>query len=93
MLHLIPSWLVWADVRCMVHVALPKLAINQLKPVQQRRQQEQKAYCPNIYIDFGSKEPKVHWSPNGLPADFCHCHDSTDFTHDVVRKNRAPRSQ
>ena len=33
----------------MVHVALPKLAINQLKPVQQRRQQEQRAYCPDKY--------------------------------------------
>ena len=75
----------------MVDVALSKHPINQLKPVQQRRQQEQRPYCPNIYC--GTKEPKVHWSPNGLPADFCHCHDSTDFTHDVVRKNRTPRSQ
>ena len=30
--------------------ALPKLPVNQLKPVMQSRQQALKAYCPNIYI-------------------------------------------
>jgi len=32
-----------------VHVDLSKWPINQLKPVQQIRQQALKAYCPNIY--------------------------------------------
>ena len=33
------SWLVWPEIKCMVHVALPKRLINQFKPVQQSRQQ------------------------------------------------------
>ena len=33
----------------MLHVALLKWSINQIKPVQQSRQQGLRAYCPNIY--------------------------------------------
>ena len=35
--------------KCTVHVALPKQFTNQLKPVQQSRQQLLRAYCPNMY--------------------------------------------
>ena len=47
--HSFPSWLVWAEVKFMVHVALPKQPINPFKPVQQNRKQALRAYCP-IYI-------------------------------------------
>ena len=48
-LHLILSWLVWADIECAVHVALPKWPINNFKLVKQSRQQVPRAYCPNLY--------------------------------------------
>ena len=32
-----------------MHVVLPKWPKDQFKPVQQSRQQELRAYCPNIY--------------------------------------------
>ena len=32
-----------------MHVVLPKRAINQFKALQQGRQQELRAYCPNIH--------------------------------------------
>ena len=35
LVHLIPFWLFWADIECMVHVALPKRPINQFEPVEQ----------------------------------------------------------
>ena len=44
MVRLIPSWLVWTEIKCKVH-----FAPNQFKPVQQSRQQELRAYCPNSY--------------------------------------------
>ena len=50
MVHLIPSWLVWAEVKCSVHVALQKWPINQFKPVKQSKKQELRAYCLNIYF-------------------------------------------
>ena len=34
LVHLIPSWLVWAEIKCIVHVALPKWPTNQFLPVQ-----------------------------------------------------------
>ena len=46
--HLFPSWLFWAEIKCAVDVALPKRP-NQFKPVIQSRQQTFRAYCPNIY--------------------------------------------
>ena len=49
LVHLIPSWLVWAEIECTMHLALLKRPINQFKPVLQSRQQALRAYCPNIY--------------------------------------------
>ena len=49
LVHLIHSWLVWAENECPVHVVLPKWPKDQFKPVQQSRQHELRAYCPNIY--------------------------------------------
>ena len=46
----IPSWLVWAVIKCTVHFALSKQLITQLKPVQQSRKQVLRTYCLNIYI-------------------------------------------
>ena len=45
-LSLIPYW---AEIKCMVHVALPKQTINQFQPVQQSGKQALRAYCPDIY--------------------------------------------
>ena len=48
--HWIPSWLVWAEIECKMHVSLPKQPpISQFKLVQQSRQQMLRVYCPNIY--------------------------------------------
>ena len=43
-MHLIPSGLVWTEISVFCN-----RPINQLKPVQQNRQQELRAYCPNEY--------------------------------------------
>ena len=48
LVHLIPSWLVWAKIECTVHDALPKWPINRFQPVWQIRQQAIRAYCPSI---------------------------------------------
>ena len=53
LVHLIPYWLFWAEVKCMLHVVLPKRPINEFKLDQQSRQQALKAYCPNIYTVVG----------------------------------------
>ena len=45
----ITSWLIWAQIECMMHVTCLKRPINQFKPVQQSNQQVLRAYCPNIY--------------------------------------------
>ena len=37
-----------AEIKCTVHIVLPKLPINQFKLDQQSRQQALRAYCPNI---------------------------------------------
>ena len=50
LVHLIPSWLVCAEIELTRHIALPKQPINQYKPVQESCQQVLRAYCPNIYI-------------------------------------------
>ena len=50
MVHLILSWLVWAEIECAVNFDLPKWPINQFKPVQQSRQLVLRAYCRNVYI-------------------------------------------
>ena len=44
----------------MVHVTLAKQPINQFKPVQQRRDQVLRAYCPNIYT-------VPEWEPREYP--------------------------
>ena len=49
LVHLIPSFLVWEEIKFMVHVAMAQRPMNQLKPVQQSRQQALISYCPNIY--------------------------------------------
>ena len=41
-------WLVWTEVKSILHVSLSKWPIKQFKPVQQSRQNAQRAYCPNI---------------------------------------------
>ena len=46
----IPSWLVWAEIKSTVHVALPKRPKKQLKAIWQSSRQALIAYCSNIYI-------------------------------------------
>ena len=41
-----------------MHASLAKWLINQFKPVQQRRQQALRAYCPNIYTVILGKTPQ-----------------------------------
>ena len=41
--------LVRPEIECTLHFALTKQPTNQLKPVQQSRQQALRAYCPNIH--------------------------------------------
>ena len=48
LVHLILYWLVWAELGCTV--TLSKRSINWFQPVQQSRQQVQRAYCPDIYV-------------------------------------------
>ena len=48
--HLIPFWLVQAEIECTVHIALSIRPNNQFKPDQQSRQQAPKAYCSLTYI-------------------------------------------
>ena len=45
-------WLVWAEIKCRVHAALPKRPINPFKSVQQSWYQGLRAYCPNVYTLF-----------------------------------------
>ena len=49
LIHLIPSWLFLAEIKCTVHIALSKWLAYWFQPVWQSRQQALKAYCPNIY--------------------------------------------
>ena len=48
-IRILPGWS-GAEIECTVHVALPKLPINQLKPVMQSRQHVLRTCCPNIHI-------------------------------------------
>ena len=48
LVHLIPYWLVWAEIECMVQVALTKLPMNQFKLVHQKHITV--AECPIMYI-------------------------------------------
>ena len=50
LVHLLPSWLVLAEIKCTLYVTLTKRPITQFKPDQQSRQQALRAYCPNISI-------------------------------------------
>ena len=50
MVHSIPSWLVWEEIECTVHIAPPNRPINQFELVQQSRQQVLRAYCPNMIV-------------------------------------------
>ena len=47
-IQILPSWS-GAKIECTVHVVLPRLSINQFKPVMLSRQQAPRAYFPNIY--------------------------------------------
>ena len=57
---LITYWLVWIDIKCAVHIALPRWPINQFKPVQQSRHQALKAYCPKIYTVPGVQSSQAN---------------------------------
>ena len=46
------------------NVALPNRPINQLKPVQQTRQQALRAYCPNVYTVIQGTENAPSRSAN-----------------------------
>ena len=50
MVHSTPSWLVFAEIKSTMNVTLPKWFTYQFKPVQQRRQQVLRAYCPDINL-------------------------------------------
>ena len=39
-----------------MHVAMPKWPINQFEPVQQRRKQVQRAYCPHMYCKYEASD-------------------------------------
>ena len=39
----------WAEIKCTVHLTLPKRPINQCKLDRQKRQAALRAYCSNIY--------------------------------------------
>ena len=63
--HLIASWMIWAEIKCTVPVALPKQPINQFNIIQQSRQQARRAYSSNVYafllgedIKFLSESPR-----------------------------------
>ena len=47
--HLIPYWLVWMEIECRVHFALPKRPINLFQPVQKSKRQAIRVYGLNIY--------------------------------------------
>ena len=49
LVHLIPSLLVWEEIKCTVHMAVSKWPINQFEPFRKSEQQVLRAYCPNIY--------------------------------------------
>jgi hypothetical protein len=40
LVHSIPSWLVWAEIECAVHFALPKWPIYQFETVQRSRHEQ-----------------------------------------------------
>ena len=47
-INFLPDWC-GAEIKCTVHLALPKRPINQFKLDRQNRQQALRAYCSNIY--------------------------------------------
>ena len=49
LVHSIHSWLVWAEIECTVHIAMPKRPFDQFWLVQQSREKGQISWCPNIY--------------------------------------------
>ena len=52
--------LVWGEFERKEHLALSKQPISKFKPVQQSRQLEHRAYCPNVYTVPGTyPEPKL----------------------------------
>ena len=53
-----PFWLVWVEIECTMHAALPRRPINQFKPVKQSRQQVLRFYCPNIFVAVFSSLPQ-----------------------------------
>ena len=49
-----------------MHVALPKWPIDQFKPVQKSRQQELRAYFPNIYTVTSETEFIILQQPTNI---------------------------
>ena len=60
MVHLIPSWLVWAEIECSVHLGLPKQPINLFKPVQQIRQKVLRVDTVQDFLIVLDMKPCLH---------------------------------
>ena len=69
LVHSSPSWLVLSEIKCTVHVALLKRHKNQFIAVQQNRQQELRAYCPDIYCDTGARWWSVYTLMSSRPTN------------------------
>ena len=61
-----PSRLVSAEIECMVHVALPKVPINPILPIQQSRKQALRALTVLIYILCLHSNWPLHQARHGL---------------------------
>ena len=60
-IHFYPDWS-GAEIKCTVQNFLPERPIKQFKPVQQSRQQDPRAYCPNMYIlRFSSRLERIYF--------------------------------
>ena len=64
LVHSIPSQLVWAEIECLVNYPLPKQPLHWFKPVQQRKKQALRAYCPNVYTVIQGTENAPSRSAN-----------------------------
>ena len=72
--HSFYFWLVRAEIKCTVHVALPKRPINQFKVVQCAMQKtSKKAYSSNIYTvkDTQEQGEKCDLSVYRLTIEIC----------------------
>ena len=99
----LPGWS-GAEMKCTVHVDLPKRPINCFKLDQQKRQQVLRAYCTNIYTvgcqnNCGDKDGDctieiLSFSfefSHGRVAAFSHYHSMTDVkSRRDVRAEKSP---